>query len=406
MATVAVVAGAAASVAAAGASAYASSSQGKGGGGGPRGPGLAERLFNRGTRDVLRNQTAVMQDALAQAKFMQPELYRALGYEPIYDENARASVQEAGSKVDALRAELDSLQEGRIGLKGKNKRAKNKKQAKRTQRALAIAERQLGEAQTVGDRVVGIRKLDPSEVDLTTASGDDLFRVAYDLQNQTLVRALRGEEPIDATLKTSFEEGERDLRDRLRNHLGPDYETSTAGQQALANFAREKSEAFQQFNRQTINDFSSMTESRAKALSDLTGARLEQLLYPATRQADFSKALGDVAQGRIQYGEFRQQERGIAAKEQEEVLQNNAYQDSLRSDRINGIAGALGQIGGGLTAVSGNPYLSNAGTSASTSVANALAGREIAGPTQPGSTGLGRSGGLAGALGGVFKLNS
>lgn len=398
MATTVAVVGAGAAVAAAGAQAYGASQGGKGGGGGPRGAGLAERLFNRGTRDVLNQERAVMQDALAQARFLQPEMYRALGYEPIYDDRSQANVQAAGSKVDALQGELDALQEGRIGLKGKRKRAKNKKQAKRVQRELAIAQRQLGDAQTVGQRVVGIRKLSTEEM-IQSGEPDDLFRVAFDLQNQTLVRALRGEEPIDATLKTSFEERERSLRDRLRNHLGPDYETSTAGQQALANFAREKSEAFQQFNRETIKDFSAMTESRATALSNLTGSRLEQLLYPAKAQAGLAEALGGTAGRRVEYGKFRQQERGIMGKDQEEVLQNPAFT----------AAGALKFAGEGLTALAGNPYLSDvegAVKSGSTSVANALAGREIAGPVQPGGASLGRTGGLAGALGGVFKLNA
>src|SRR5207247_8369545 len=59
-----------------------------------------------------------------------------------------------------------------------------------------LADRQLWDAQALPRRVVGMKKLDqPAD---PTQSGGDLYRMASDLQNQTLVRALQGEEPGDA----------------------------------------------------------------------------------------------------------------------------------------------------------------------------------------------------------------
>src|SRR5262249_3000475 len=131
----------------------------------------------------------------------------------------------------------------------------------------AIASRALSDAQSLPQRVVGFNKLDrPAD---PTGSPGGLYQMAFDLENESLVRALKGEEPVDGTLKTHWDQQEQELRNRLRNQLGPDYETSTAGAQALAVFDTQRNNAFASFNQDLVKALSAETESRAASLSNL-----------------------------------------------------------------------------------------------------------------------------------------
>src|SRR5574337_1699386 len=94
---------AAGSVAAAGVS--ASKSGGKGGGGAPQYKGMSpwEKIFNRGTADMQDEERKVMEDSLAQANWMQPEMYKLLGYEPVYDDRVSPDQLKAlGDAADQL----------------------------------------------------------------------------------------------------------------------------------------------------------------------------------------------------------------------------------------------------------------------------------------------------------------
>jgi hypothetical protein len=363
MATTIAVVGVAAS---AGAAAYSASQQGgKGGGGAPSvaAPTNVERIFNRGTADMLDEERRIMEDSLAQANFMQPELYKLLGYEPIYDE-AQADITPLANRADELNAQLNgsirALNTVRAakGPKAKREAARAagymnvnalKKARKDLMRQKELADRELSAAQTTGRRVVGLKKLEQSG-DPTQSQGD-LYRMAFDLQNQTLVNALQGKEPVDATLKTAFEEKEKALRERLRRTLGSDYETSSAGMEAIANFDRERSEAFKQFNQELVRSFSSMTESRAASLSDLTSARMQQLLFPSNAQAARALTLGQAASDRQQVSDLRQRERGL----QFEGKKAKYEADRARSEaRTQAISSLIGSVGGGLSGAAGS----------------------------------------------------
>jgi len=365
LATTALAVGAAAAVASAGVSAYGAASKGKGGGGGgptlPETP-LWEKMFNRGTGDLLDEEKGMMNDALAQANFLQPEMYKLLGFEPVYDERQNADIKGLSDKSDAIKKQLGDSQEllAKIqATKGpKNKKAlareagfKNIADLKRTKDGLLrqqeLADRQLGDAQSLPRRVVGMKKLDqPAD---PTQSGGDLYRMAFDLQNQTLVRALKGEEPVDATLKTHWDEQESQLRERLRRTLGPDYESSSAGQQALANFDREKGESFQQFNSELIKSFSAETESRAKSLSDLTGARMQQMLFPANAQMQRGLLLGQAAADRNAYESVQQAGRGQEMQSNEDQYKADVANSNARAEAIQGVGAGLGNVGEGIT---------------------------------------------------------
>lgn len=206
-------------------------------------------------------------------------------------------------------------------------------------------QRQFSDAQTMPRRVVGVKKLDhPAD---PTSSGGDLYRMAFDLQNESLVRALKGEEPVDATLKNQWDMKERDLRESLRRSMGEDYMNSTGGAQALSQFDTARNAAFTNFNRQLVGELSGETQARAESLSNLTSARMQQLLYPARSQQEASMALGQAAQSRLGIAGLFQHERTAQYEGK-----NNAYaQDQANAAaRSQAMASLLNSAGQGIGA--------------------------------------------------------
>jgi hypothetical protein len=66
------------------------------------------------------------------------------------------------------------------------------------------------------------------------AQGDEVQR----LLNERSLAALKGELPVDPGLERDLQQQEQDLRNKLQTQLGPGYETSTPGIQALDEFMR------------------------------------------------------------------------------------------------------------------------------------------------------------------------
>jgi hypothetical protein len=345
------------------------------------------KMFNRGTADLLDEQRRVLEDANAAGAFITPELWKALGYDPIYDDRqdgnvkalsdqadaASSAVRDATAKIDSLDQEQRDLrrqlndpknplrgadaQAARARIKAANKEAQHLRhdqplRLRDSQNAAAA----LGDAQTVPRRIVGLKPREDGATD-PTGSKDGLYRAALDVENETLMRALKGEEPVDATLRTAWDEKERTLREKLRRSLGPDYETSTAGTQALANFDRERAESFEAFNRQTVKDFSTITEARATSLSNLTGARLDQLTFPVNQEIGRGLALGSAANARDNFAT-------VLAGVSPHTGASNASSASGGGSEA-AIAALLGGLGKGLIASSGS--IGNLGASGSTS---------------------------------------
>jgi hypothetical protein len=414
MATVAAVAAAAATV---GSAAYSASQSGggKGGGGAPGMPPVPpwEHIFDRGTGQMLDEERRMMEDAIAQGNLMQPEVYKLLGYEPVYDSTHDDTVSQLAANADAAQKAFEGLDDRKEQIKAhdlddarsklqdipKGKaHAAERKQAKDTifnlkkelrdisdnripyMKQAALAQSRLSDAQTLPRRVVGFKKLD-QPADPTQSKGD-LYRMAFDLENKTLVNALQGKEPIDATLKYNFDQKEQQLRESLRRNLGEDYETSSAGMQALANFDRERNEAFQQYNTATIQSFSNLTEQRANSLSNLTTARIQQLYLPSGVQMDRASALGKAAGDRIQYENERMDQRNALLGAQQHQYSANQASNQAQAAQIQQLGSNFGQ---GLSSAAGSlaKYLGN---TPSGTTPNPAGTYDPAGPNLPGAT--------------------
>ena len=278
------------------------------------GPSLRMRLFNQASQDILNEERGLVEDALSQNAAITPEMYRALGFEPI--------VEDRSGDISALSKQRDDLATQLAGVK----KQKGKK-ANQLRKQLAGLDNQLGSLRSMPGRVVGLKKMDTAPDPTGSAAGS--YRQAFDLENETLVRALQGQEPLDPTLMRSLDEEERKLRENLRRQMGPDFETSTAGEQAMDDFKKKKAEALATWNRNTIETYSGLTQARAESLSGLTTEKLKQLSYPSSAQIGESSALGDLAKSRT----------AVAALNLEGRKQQ-LYQEPYRDSRVMGAFGA------------------------------------------------------------------
>lgn len=338
-------------------------------------PGVRETLFGRSTQDILDAERGILDDSISQGKLLEPEMYKALGLQPKYDRPEdpdlpalSQALSDRRNAFDMTKARLSELQQSTPGkgLKGKAHqdavKAKKKeiRQLKKEVGPAALKELSALQAtveqrSAVGRKVVGFEAI-PGVSDPTGSTGG-AFGGALNEFNTHLAAALAGKEPIDPTLKTTFDERERTLRERLRRQMGPDYETSTAGSNALANFDREKSEAFAAYNRQSIEGYSKLAEGRAGALAALTSSRLQNLSYPAVLRGQLGQQLGGLAASREQVSKRLAADRGVKGEAVGRAAQQkDAVDAQARLERqqalenvlagVSGAASTVGSLGG------------------------------------------------------------
>ena len=142
-----------------------------------------------------------------------------------------------------------------------------------------------------GGNITGFEEV--AATDPTSTGGK--FGEALNLESEALERALRGEEPLDPTLRRELDEQEMELHERLRRQWGPDYASGSAGIEALADFDRNKAEAFANYNRETIKTYDEMSTRRAESLMKQRTEYGEQLRAPGRETREVALATGEVA---------------------------------------------------------------------------------------------------------------
>jgi hypothetical protein len=177
---------------------------------------------------------------------------QALQNQPMFQAQGIPALQEAVSHahdlwslpqfnlegMDAMRQHLAAAQElqnaPQFNLEGLDAQRGNVQLAKQLQSP---------ELQRMGMRLGagGTWENDPTspEAQARTLSGQYLTQAQ---------QALTGQASIDPTITRQLDEQERALNQRLQNELGPGYATTTAGQQALSDFSKRKSEAIYSSN--------------------------------------------------------------------------------------------------------------------------------------------------------------
>ena len=129
-------------------------------------------------------------------------------------------------------------------------------------------ELQRRELQTAEDLAPAEKQLREQQLELSTRAlerNERLGPLEEDVETRQLERtlaALKGELPVNPALLRELDEQETLLREDLRRQLGPGFETSTPGRDALDNFFRQKEELLEGSRRADIRDFEALSIAR------------------------------------------------------------------------------------------------------------------------------------------------
>jgi hypothetical protein len=153
--------------------------------------------------------------------------------------------------------------------------------------------------------------------------------------------ALKGELPINPALTRDLDEQEGTLRERLYKQLGPGWETSTPGIEALANFNKRKSELFDASRRGDLTLAESLGLAREGAGLNTFGATMSAgNRFLPTAQGAASGAAG--------YGSAATALASTRLGEYDATLKN--YQIEQQSNPWGNIFAGVGRLGGQLGA--------------------------------------------------------
>jgi hypothetical protein len=151
--------------------------------------------------------------------------------------------------------------------------------------------------------------------------------------------ALKGELPINPALTRDLDEQEGTLRERLYKQLGPGWETSTPGIEALANFNKRKSELFDASRRGDLTLAESLGLAREGAGLNTFGATMSAgNRFLPTAQGAASGAAG--------YGGAAQALASNRLAEYSGSLQS--YQIEQQNNPWAGVFGGVGRLAGSL----------------------------------------------------------
>lgn len=218
-------------------------------------PTSQELSLQQSQADLLNQQRGMLQGQMDQQKLLQPLILQQMGLKPTYGTGAGDTGMEFqnGQWVQARPNTIGQQQI--IGYEQgpptpEQTAAREQQQAildqlHLNQAMLPAQLEQQGYRPTYGERVDPSNPTGPPQrfingVEAIPGSNQELER---NLQRQFLERsgqAMRGELPVDPTLQRQFDTSERTLRDSLLKNLGPGYETSTPGIQALTDFGERK----------------------------------------------------------------------------------------------------------------------------------------------------------------------
>jgi len=189
----------------------------------------------------------------------------------------------------------------------------------------------------------GYRRMTEAE---TMASMTPQQQAAYQLQNQIMNResqALQGNLPIDPGLETQLNQQQSAMTQELSNRLGANWQTSTAGQQGMANFLQMRNAAEEQARQGMMGTAQGM-------LGNMAG------ITQGTAQQQYAgmQGLGNPQMGLFSaYGNAMQPYQYYSGLQNQANMQNATNQAGLISSGM----GMLGTIGGfGLGGYLGNLY--------------------------------------------------
>ena len=151
--------------------------------------------------------------------------------------------------------------------------------------------------------------------------------------------AQRGELPVNPALLRDLKTGRETLRESLRKQLGPGFETSTPGIEALGRFGETETNVLESARRGDLTTAEALGLQRQGGNQQLIDSLLGRTGGLAARDAPIAAGFGATAAGFSNPLNFLLQDRA-------QQNQANIASSQSRSQVIAGIAGGAGQLGG------------------------------------------------------------
>lgn len=345
--------------------------------------GLRERMMDREVESINRLQTDLMANALGQFSNMAPNLWAAMGIMPVYEENDQLG--QLQQDRDYWKQQEYDLLDRKKALKESGAGPKKMKwiqnQIKKTRKQAQLSEEQFNQAQAMPKRITEFRPATPDEIPADSPySSHNPRNQITSLTDEALIRALKGEEPLDQSMVNRWRDQETEVRNSLRRRLGPDYENSSIGIETLAQFEEDKEEAFSNYQRDTVLAYSSLSQANAKLFDEQMSAYLERGTYlPQTQMqmaselsapvSQFEAALNRRQEGRRLETTQTQKEQSTGSRILESAASGLAGAgtspaiSSALSSGVSKVGGWLGFGGGGKSALTEGfqPYISSTG---------------------------------------------
>ena len=216
---------------------------------------------------------------------------------------------------------------------------------------IEVGEQQLGFAETAfeqqrafGAFLLGQQGFEFNEQGEIVEVEDSRVGEIRRLTEERQLAALRGELPVDPGLERNIVEAEEELRGQLAQQLGPGFETSSAGIEALSNLRQRAEEIRANVRRGEITTGEALRQSQAGALAQAGGAVIGA---PTTAVGTLSAVQRGFAQAA---GTF-QLPLNVLGTQRERQFQTNLANAQLRQQRQANIAAGVGTaVGLGATA--------------------------------------------------------
>ena len=191
--------------------------------------------------------------------------------------------------------------------------------------------------------------------DETPQAADPNKALEQQIQTQLLNRslaALRGELPVDAGLMRELGESDKRLADVFAARLGPGWETSTPGIEALTGQSLNRSQVLDAARRGDITLGESLSLARSGDTRAAEAERVARLAGASDLRSGGVRTLGEGAAG---FGQVTGQMANERARQFQ--AQMSAYQQRSKSSPFESIAGlALGSVLGGAGAKFGGGF--------------------------------------------------
>jgi hypothetical protein len=240
---------------------------------------MERKLFQQMVDDLGLGKGTLL-GGIGEEKMIEPELYKRLGIEPIYE---RYDEQLTGLKKQ--KAELEAEQ-ARLRTMSKYKKEKIKGKGgdpearlTRVGNRLDVLNTTIGRLEAQPGTITGFRTLSPGE-------GTGIASLTQMMQGR-LGKALGGELPDDPRLLRQLEDQEATLQERMRRQLGPGWETSSAGIEAMRQWEAYKRETLASAQEAQIRNYTSMLPTMA----GVTQAEMQNLVFPSRQTMGAGQAI-------------------------------------------------------------------------------------------------------------------